>query len=350
MVRDEEAKILISPFEQLKILSHYEKIKEIISGKIPRPYTLELFISYRCNHSCIGCHSKHLFNLNPPFLKFKEFKEKIDELQTVGIKSIEISGGGEPLLNPDFTQFIKYINKRGIKVSLITNGTIFSEKIIQALVNNLIFIRIAFDAACPETYKKIHLVDDYQNLLKNIGKLVKAKERYKSKIMIGLKYLISKINADEVIEAARQAKELGVDYLQFKALRNNKYSIPNSGLEKINRLIDQAKALSTERFYIHGSLFRSPIKHRCYLTPLHPCIDASANIYLCYLYQHRKKSHIIGNLYNDSFREIWFSKIHKEAMRNIIPRECNIYDCMFQRYNRIVDEVILKDRMHIEFI
>lgn len=180
--------------------------------------------------------------------------------------------------------------------------------------------------------------------------MVKAKARYKSKIMIGLKYLVSRINAYEIVEATQLAKELSVDYLQFKALCNNRYSIPNSDLEKINRLINQAKALSTKKFHVHGSLIKTPLKHKCYLTPLHPCIDASANVYLCNLYQHRKKLHTIGNLYKNPFRKIWFSKTHKEKIRNIIPRDCNIYDCIFQRYNRIVDAAILKDRMHIEFI
>lgn len=348
MVKNEKATIDISPFDEFKILIYYEKIKEIILDKIPLPQTLELFVSQRCNHSCLGCHSKHLFNLKPPFLEFKKFKKKIDELQTVGIKAIEISGGGEPLLNPDLVQFIQYINKKGMKVGLVTNGIIIFKEMLRKLVNNLAFIRIAFDAACPETYKKIHLVDDYQNLLKNINNLVKTKIRYKSEIVIGLKYLVSNINVDQIIEATRQTKELGVDYLQFKALRNNKYAILD--LEKANKLIDQAKRLSTKGFHVYGSLIRTPIRHKCYLTPLHPCIDTRGNVYLCYLYQHRRKTHIIGNLYKDSLRKIWFSKVHKEAIENIVPGECNIYDCVFQKYNYIVNEAILKDRMHIEFI
>lgn len=350
MVRDEKKTIEISPFDEVKILSRYEKIKEIISGSIPLPQTLDLFVSNRCNHSCLGCHSKNLFNLSPPFLKFKEFREKIDELQTVGIEAIEISGGGEPLLNPDIIQFVKYIIKKGMKVGLITNGTIFFKETAQELISNLVYIRVAFDAASPEIYKKIHLVDDYRNLLKNINNLVKTKAGCKSRVLIGLKYLISKINAHQIIEGAKQARELGVDYLQFKPLRNSRYALLDSDLKKTDELIDRAKVLSTQRFRVNSSLIRMSIKHKCYLTPLHPCIDANGNVYLCYLYQHRGRSHIIGNLYKNSFKKIWFSRAHKKAMGNILPEECNIYDCPFQKYSRLVDEAILKDKMHIDFV
>ncbi|MBU1627758.1 radical SAM protein, partial [bacterium] len=177
----------IDPVHSYKILSCFDKVLEIQNGKMPIPRTLEFFISNKCNHSCIGCHSKSLHKDKVEFLDIKKAKEVLDEAKEFGVKGIEISGGGEPLLHPDIIEFVEYTNEKGLKSGLLTNGTVFNKDNIESLVKNLLFIRIAFEAPDKQSYKKIHGVDDFDKLIENIGNLIEVRRKTKSKVTIGTK-------------------------------------------------------------------------------------------------------------------------------------------------------------------
>ncbi len=342
--------MIFSPYEGIKILSCYEKIRQILKGQMPIPKTVEFFISNLCNHSCIDCHSQVLRRFNPKFLELEKFKEIIDEISKLGVEGIEISGGGEPLLHPNLIEMIGYANFKKIKVGLITNGIDIKKNMIKSLVSGLLFIRFALDAAKRKTYQRIHGKDDYYKLLDNIRNLVDEKKRKNSEITIGLKFLISKINYQEISEGVILAKKLGVDYIRFRSIRNSTYELSDLEIQKVEGYIEEAKAISDNKLQILDSIRHIPIESKCYLTPLHPCIDSSGKVYLCPYFQHRIDSHRIGDLYKNSFREIWFNEYHQKAFENIKIEDCNIYDCPFGLSLKIVNEAIIKNKMHLEFI
>lgn len=342
----------IQPFNEFKILSAYEKIKQILQGKLPYPTTAEFYISNRCNHNCLGCHSKDFLRLKSPFMEIGLFKNCVEQLSKVGLEGIDFSGGGEPLLHPDFNEMIEFTNKKGIKSGLITNGIFLKGKSNKRFIENLSFARIAFDASTGKTYKMIHGYDDYSVLIKNIKDLIKQKYRYNSSITIGLKFLISRINYGQILPAAQFARNLGADYIQFKPIMNTKrFDIQNPLIiNKIEESFELARRLSTKEFSVVTSLEKTKTKTKCVLSPLHPAIDTLGNVYVCNFFHYRKKTHSIGDLNKNSFNEIWLSKRHKNAIKNIRNRECNLCDCNFKKYMGIINEAIVKNRAHLEFI
>jgi len=340
------------PFNEFKILSAYGRIKQILQGELPFPQTLELYISNRCNHKCKGCHSKEFFGLKSPFMEIQLFKEIIGQLSSLGLEGIDFSGGGEPLLHPDFNAMIEFVVKKGVKAGLVTNGIFINRKSDKMLIENLSFIRLALDAANKKTYKRIHGYDDFPLLIENIRHLIKQKRKFNSCITIGLKFLISKMNYSEIFPAAQFAKSLGVDYVQFKLLKGSaKYNLSDSIQKEIDASLQKTSLLSTKEFFVVGSIKQAGrMRASCKLSLLHPAIDVSGNLYICNYFHHRKRAHRIGNLNRNSFEEIWLSKSHKEAIKNIKKVECNLFDCGFQKYAKIVNEAMGKNKMHLEFI
>lgn len=338
----------LSGVNKLKILSCYKEIKEILKGNIPVPRTVEIFPSDKCNHNCIGCHSAMLHHNHPPFLKLERAKEIINEIAKMGVESIEISGGGESLLHPNIIEFIQYIKKSGMKCGMFTNGIPITKKMLPTLTNDLLFLRIALDAGTRETYKRVRGVDDFFKLIQNIKELVDYRKKHKGKVTIGLKYLIRQMSEHEIIEGTKLAKKLKVDYIQFKALRNSPFGIKNP--KHVQMLIDRAKELSTDKFQVLGNVHKSKLEKRCILNILHPVIDTSGDVYLCAFFQHRMNTHKIGNVYKQNFMEIWYSKRHRETFENTDIKQCNLFDCPFHPANKIVQEAIIKGKMHMEFI
>lgn len=88
-------------------------------------------VQKKCNCSCTFCISKNRdYNKNEEFLQCDDrFVNNIYLLKKNGIKRFEITGGGEPFLNPSLQQLI-YTIKRTIPdsyIKLYTNGNILKK-------------------------------------------------------------------------------------------------------------------------------------------------------------------------------------------------------------------------------
>jgi len=104
-----------------------------------------------CNLRCPFCHNSRLV-INPP--KTSEYPEE-DVLQYLkkrqGILDGVVITGGEPLLQPDITDFIKKIRELGYLVKLDTNGTM-PDRLIELVEAGLVDY-VAMDVkASPEGY------------------------------------------------------------------------------------------------------------------------------------------------------------------------------------------------------
>ncbi len=354
-----------TPIGAMKILSCYREVQQILAGKMPVPRTMEFFLSNDCNHACAGCHSRYLHREEQRFLDFETVKEVVSDIAELGVEGVEISGGGEPLLYPKIIPAIAFMRGRGLKVGMFSNGTLLDAETSEFLVQNLLFLRIAFDAGSRETYRKIHGRDDFQKLQENLEMLVslrskvsaggggKGRRKGKAKYgmaTLGAKYLVSNRNWSELKAAAEMAREAGLDYLQYKVLRASRFTPEGETLEKAREVADEARELSDESFQVFGSLEKTKVIGRCFLNPLHPVIDATGNMYLCAFFHHRKKTHRIGNVNEKSFPEIWYGKRHMEAFKSTKPKECAVFDCPFHEAAVLARSWIVENQKHLEFI
>lgn len=351
-----------TPIGAMKILSCYKEVKQILAGKMPAPRTMEFFLSNTCNHACAGCHSRYMHKDDECFLDFDVMKEVVTDISEMGVEGVEISGGGEPLLYPNIVPAIAFIRSKGMKVGMFTNGTMLSGEIADFMVQNLLFLRIAFDAGKRATYRKIHGRDEFELLLENIENLVRVRLKHKpapgrrkndtiyGSATIGAKYLVSSRNWTELADAAQLAREIGLDYFQYKSLRASKLTLEGEELDQAREVAEKANELTDETFQVFGDLEKTKVIGRCFLNPIHPVIDATGNMYLCAFFHHRKKTHRIGNVYQKSFPEIWYSQRHFDAFLSTKPKECAIFDCPFHESAVLARSWIVENQKHLEFI
>jgi len=351
------------PIGSMKILSCYQEINQILAGKMPVPRTMEFFLSNVCNHACAGCHSRYMHKDEVQFLEYDTMKEVVSDIAELGVEGVEISGGGEPLMYPQIIPAIAFMRSKGLKVGMFSNGTLLTREISEFLVQNLLFLRIAFDAGTRETYKKIHGRDAFDCLQENLRTLVgirtemradngskAAGRKHQSLVTLGAKYLVSSKNWHELAVAAELARESGLDYLQFKALRGSKFTLEGDDMKRAEEIGEKARELNGDDFQVFGSLEKTKPIGRCFLNPIHPVIDAAGDMYLCAFFHHRKDTHRIGNVYEKSFPEIWYSERHYEAFRSTKPKECAVFDCPFHEAASLAKAWIVDNQKHLEFI
>jgi MoaA/NifB/PqqE/SkfB family radical SAM enzyme len=109
------------------------------------------FTTLSCNMKCPICYSV-LENpiCYPPLSKVtNEMKKKIiDRMFEIGLNKIMFTGG-EPLLDSDMPNLIKYAKSKGLKTGLSTNGLLLSENVLEKLNDCLDELTLPLDGPTP---------------------------------------------------------------------------------------------------------------------------------------------------------------------------------------------------------
>ena len=188
-------------YNQAKVLL---KVNEF-EGKFPT--CLEFDPSMLCNHNCVWCRYGH----DESMLSYDFMIKKLAKYPKV--KGIRITGGGEPLMNPDTVPFIQECFKRKMTIGIETNGSLLNDESIDVIARSCRYCRISLDAGSPETYMGLHRANDFNKVVENIRKLAKAKIRE-----LGVSYLVVTKNVNDIKLLPKL--NLPVDYIHFKPLIN----------------------------------------------------------------------------------------------------------------------------------
>lgn len=170
------------------------------------PLMTVLWVSNVCNARCGHCP----FNLDKSlrkleknsYMQWETFKKIVDDLSVEKDRLIRLTGVGEPLLNKNLMKFVTYAKKKGLKVGLITNGSLLdSEKINTLLTVQTDIIEISIDAMDKETYSTIRVGLDFDQVRGNILRLIERRNTLKS----STKVIVSIINQPDKLKDPEKA-------------------------------------------------------------------------------------------------------------------------------------------------
>ena len=340
---------------QHRILTHADKIKQLHQGKMIKPVMAIYHPTYGCNHNCPGCDFREENKKQQTTLSLEESHHILNELINLKIKSIEFSGGGEPLMDKNVAYQIRWMNSVGVGTGVLTNGSFLEGDVQKAIVENSSYVRISLESGSNEGFKKAKGLNDDKEFPKVIGNIrdsIALREKLGTDVDISIKYTIGAHNYHDMENAVLLAMDLGIDSIQFKPYQNVDSvaltKAPTKDLEgkagtfaKVKVNLEGLKKTYGDKISILGGLGETPLEERCWTSPLITTVDAFGDVYLCSYYRHRQDTHKIGNLLPDkSFKDIWGSKRHLEALKNTDLDECNKYDCRFHKYNKTAKELI----------
>ena len=81
------------------------------------------------------------------------------EMFEAGIPSIELTGGGEPMVYPYIAEFLDELAQYPIELAIVTNVASLNKN-LQNRLQNLKWIRFSVDAITAETHSKVHRVPE----------------------------------------------------------------------------------------------------------------------------------------------------------------------------------------------
>lgn len=122
------------------------------------PISATLELTERCNYNCIHCYINKA--ANDPIASQKEMstaqvKDLIDQLAEAGTLFLLITGG-EPFLRSDFIEIFEYSRRKGLLVTIFSNGSMLTPEIASVLAEyGIRGLEITLYGATPETYEAV---------------------------------------------------------------------------------------------------------------------------------------------------------------------------------------------------
>ena len=207
--------------------------KFLISASFPTH--LEVEAASKCQMRCPMCYTTYMKDHFKGIMKMDLYKKIIDEAAANNAYSIKLSWRGEPLLNPNLVEMIKYAKKKGIKdVAFLTNAELLTEKKSEELIESgldwisisadgtdEIYNKIRFPAKFKETINKIKYLKKLRTDRKQVKPLIRvqsiltAVENNSSKFYKSWEGIADKINviADHIRDYEMDTKK--IEYNQF---------------------------------------------------------------------------------------------------------------------------------------
>ena len=183
------------------------------------PETVHVDLVNACNTDCVTCwdHSPLLATPRPAAWKRKQARaddveQLLDDLAALGgLRSVILSGMGEPFVHPEIYEICESVKRRGLHLTVITNLVLADpERVLSIGVDQLL---IGIQAASPESYRAFHPSardGEWDRLLKHLAVFAEAGKRFRHV------QVICGTNAHELPAMVRLAARYAADGVTFK--------------------------------------------------------------------------------------------------------------------------------------
>ena len=294
--------------------------------KKPVQWGLPVSISFEpttsCNLRCPECPSGlRQFTRPTGMLKKDFFTETIDDIHRHLLYLI-FYFQGEPYLNTDFLDMVKYASKKGIYTATSTNAHYLTDeaarKTIESGLDRLI---ISIDGTTQDVYQQYRVGGHLDKVLEGARNIVKWKKELKSKTpFVFFQFLVVKPNEHQVEDIKRLAKEIGVDEVRFKTAQV--YNFENDP----NQLIPENDTYSRYKKTTDGKYAaKNKLANHCWKLWHANVITWDGLVVPCCF--DKDAMHQLGNLKNESFKNIWHNSNYKQFRSELMSSRKNIDIC-----------------------
>lgn len=293
--------------------------------------SLELEFSKACNLRCIYCYA----NAGEPMpneMTLHEIKNVIDQAAELGAKKIILLGGGEPLMYKELKSVVEYINDKGLRQSIFTNGMLVTRKLAGFLFENGVSVIVKHNSNIPEVQDSLAGVKGAYNKIKQGFKYL-LDAGYPNGSVLGIQTVICRQNIKEIPDMWIWARERGiVPYFEI---------ITNQGRAKEHKELHVSNEEIKEVF---GKLQHIDETRFGYMWSSHPTIASftcKRHLYSCLV---NSQSYIqpctgidipVGNLRQEKLKDILKKSSVIQKLRNIyanIQGECKECEFAFDCY------------------
>jgi len=140
------------------------------------PDIVQIESTNRCNAKCVFCPRDDMARRQGD-MDFDLFRKIVDECVELGITHVRVHNYGEPFLDKQLVEKVRYAKTRGIaQVGMISNGSLISEPLARGMIDaGLDAINISVDAGGREVFESTRVHLKYDEVIGNIQTLVRLR-------------------------------------------------------------------------------------------------------------------------------------------------------------------------------
>jgi radical SAM protein with 4Fe4S-binding SPASM domain len=303
------------------------------------PYWLTIDPANFCNLKCPFCPTGQMRGTRRKnILAFENFKKIADELGPYLIH-IDFCNWGEPFLNPNLPELIKYAKQYKIDTKVDSNLNYFNEKLAEDIIlSGLDKIIVSIDGASQQTYSKYRIGGDFDTAINNLKLLISKKKLLgKTNPYICWQFLVFKHNEHEIELVKKLGQDLGVDSVSItKAFIGDKDWFPLNEEYSNYRKGKSKEKVTSEHFKVISD-------RTCNWPWEETVINPNGSVSACCSVEDEKDD--FGNIFHHSFKEIWNNAAYQQARRFIkyktAPEDAQRNICIGCRHAGMINVDIL---------
>jgi MoaA/NifB/PqqE/SkfB family radical SAM enzyme len=288
------------------------------------PIRLSLVSTGQCNLKCVMCHTHspqipdgYAFNQEKVgAIGFDLFKQVVDKYDTP--LTVDIIGGGEPLLNPDLFRIAEYcaVEKHMIPKTF-SNGVVLDKYIDKLLDSHLAGLTISMNGHDAAEYHRLTDQGEatFEKIKRNVQKLVAARNARRSKFQVKLSFILDRQNAQHLPAMLDLARGLEADKVFLCNFLHTPFANGHADdrsifvdhheiIAGIQQAIAAQPAWFRRRVMPPPVLERWPTKKRCDVHHTQLRVDANGDVNSCSMMLLKMKGHghvMDENLWNNKF-------------------------------------------------
>lgn len=316
------------------------------SKETPFLQNFHIELTSKCNERCIHCYIPH--EEKDTDIAYDLMMNTLNQCKELGVMTLVFSGG-EPMLHPNFCEFLKAAKDLDFNVTVLSNLTILNDEIIAALkYKHVSCVNVSLYSMNTKIHDEITTIKgSFEKTKNNILRLID------NNIAVQINCPVMKQNKNSFYEVIKWGEEhkcsvitdyviMGrsnrtTDNLNNRLTKNDiKYVV-----EKIaeNSIVFQTN-LKNQGVFTECKTLNADLNQRvCGVALSTMCMVSNGNIYPCAGWQ----QYVCGNIRNTSLREIWEDSPQVKYLRGLRLRDfekcvnCEDYNyclmCVSRNYN-----------------
>lgn len=286
------------------------------------PVSISFEPTTSCNLRCPECPSGLRAFTRPTGMLGKDFFTRtIDEIHKELLYLI-FYFQGEPYLNPDFLDMVKYASDKGIYTATSTNAHYLTDAAAKRTVESgLDRLIISIDGTTQDVYQQYRVGGNIEKVIAGAKNIVKWKKELNSKTpFVFFQFLVVKPNEHQIDDIKRLAKEVGVDEVRFKTAQV--YDYENDPNQLIPTIDKYSRYKKDEKGMYQA---KNKLANRCWKMQHANVITWDGLVVPCCF--DKDAMHQLGNLKHQSFKEVWNNDNYKQFRSELMKSRKNIDIC-----------------------